>query len=52
MNNSTGASNLDDFQIRLDRLADGELPLDEQRQLLTVLENQPDGWRRCALGIC
>lgn len=49
MNNSTGASNLDDFQIRLDRLADGELPLDEQRQLLTVLENQPDGWRRCAL---
>ncbi len=40
---------MDDFQIRLDRLADGELPLDEQRQLLTMLENQPDGWRRCAL---
>ncbi len=49
MNDSTKASNLDDFQIRLDRLADGELPLDEQRQLLTALENQPDGWRRCAL---
>jgi hypothetical protein len=33
----------------LDRLVDGELDANEQRQLLLQLENQPDGWRRCAL---
>jgi hypothetical protein len=33
----------------LDRLADGELGPDEERQLLAVLENAPGGWRRCAL---
>jgi hypothetical protein len=39
----------DDIQIGLDRLADGELTSDEQRGLIMALENQPDGWRRCAL---
>src|SRR5438874_1985215 len=38
-----------DSPIRLDRLVDGEVNIDEQRQLLLALEAQPDGWRRCAL---
>lgn len=38
-----------DLPIRLDRLVDGEVNIDEQRQLLLALEAQPDGWRRCAL---
>src|SRR5688572_28050810 len=29
-----------------DRLVDGELSPDERRQLLTSLDDQPDGWRR------
>ena len=33
----------------LDRLVDGELPETQRRELLTSLEQQPDGWRRCAL---
>ena len=33
----------------LDRLVDGELPEAQRRELLTSLEQQPDGWRRCAL---
>jgi anti-sigma factor RsiW len=33
----------------LDRLVDGELPDGERRELLLRLENEPDGWRRCAL---
>jgi hypothetical protein len=32
-----------------DRLVDGELSPGERRQLLDSLDNQPDGWRRCAL---
>lgn len=38
---------LDDHQ--LDRLVDGELNNAERRALLLQLENEPDGWRRCAL---
>jgi hypothetical protein len=38
-----------DASIWLDRLVDGEIGDDEQRQLLLSLESQPDGWRRCAL---
>ena len=38
-----------DSQRWLDRLVDGELSPAQRRQLLTELENQPDGWRRCAL---
>jgi hypothetical protein len=33
----------------IDRLVDGELNANEERSLLTALEFQPDGWRRCAL---
>jgi hypothetical protein len=32
-----------------DRLVDGELPPGERRQLLSSLDGEPDGWRRCAL---
>jgi hypothetical protein len=39
----------DNIQVGLDRLADGELTSNEQRGLLAALENQSDGWRRCAL---
>jgi hypothetical protein len=33
----------------LDKLVDGELDDAQRRQALLHLENQPDGWRRCAL---
>jgi hypothetical protein len=33
----------------IDRLVDGELPDVERRELLVRLENEPGGWRRCAL---
>jgi hypothetical protein len=33
----------------VDRLVDGELAQQEQRQLLVALEAEPEGWRRCAL---
>jgi hypothetical protein len=36
-------------QRLLDRLVDGEIAHDEQRQLILSLEAQPDGWRRCAM---
>ena len=32
-----------------DRLVDGELSSDEYRQLLASLDDEPGGWRRCAL---
>jgi hypothetical protein len=32
-----------------DKLVDGELSASERRELLTALDSQPDGWRRCAL---
>jgi len=32
-----------------DRLADGELSESERRQLLASLDQEPNGWRRCAL---
>lgn len=34
-----------------DRLADGELSTEERRALLSSLDDQPDGWRRCALAL-
>lgn len=34
---------------RFDRLVDGELSRDEYNDLLRSLDQQPDGWRRCAL---
>ena len=33
----------------IDRLIDGEMSDTERRELLLQLENEPDGWRRCAL---
>jgi len=44
MNDS--ADNLDD--LLLDRLVDGELTPEEYRQVLSELEQIPNGWRRCA----
>jgi hypothetical protein len=38
-----------ELQRLLDRLVDGEMAHDEQRQLILSLEAQPDGWRRCAM---
>ena len=35
--------------VTIDKLIDGELSRDEERGLLSSLEGQPDGWRRCAL---
>ena len=34
---------------RFDRLVDGELSEAERRELLAGLDNEPGGWRRCAL---
>lgn len=34
---------------RLDLLVDGQLDEPQRRELLRSLEQQPDGWRRCAL---
>lgn len=39
----------EDENILFDRLVDDELALDERRRLLLSLDDQPNGWRRCAL---
>lgn len=38
-----------DFTAHLDSLVDGELTPQRYRELLTRLDAEPDGWRRCAL---
>jgi hypothetical protein len=38
-----------DDDARFDRLVDGELSPDEYRNLLASLDDEPGGWRRCAL---
>ncbi|MCA9270884.1 MAG: hypothetical protein KDA41_20530 [Planctomycetales bacterium] len=38
-----------DDDSRFDRLVDGELPPTEYREMLTQLDDEPGGWRRCAL---
>ena len=38
-----------DDDIRFDRLVDGELNEDEYRELLSSLDDEPGGWRRCAM---
>lgn len=38
-----------DGDARLDRLVDGELAVEEYRELLRDLDDEPDGWRRCAM---
>jgi hypothetical protein len=35
--------------LRFDRLVDGELGEEKRRELLAGLDNEPGGWRRCAL---
>jgi hypothetical protein len=47
MNTDWNNTTLDDS--RFDRLVDGELSDEERRGLLSKLDDQPDGWRRCAL---
>jgi hypothetical protein len=39
----------DNDDILFDRLVDNELSESERRQLLELLDAQPEGWRRCAL---
>lgn len=41
----------DDLQRDFDRLADGELSLEGQRRLVALLDDQPAGWRSCALAL-
>jgi hypothetical protein len=38
-----------DDDIRFDRLVDGELSPEEYKALLESLDDEPGGWRRCAL---
>jgi hypothetical protein len=38
-----------DDELRFDRLVDGELSPDEYRRTLASLDEEPGGWRRCAL---
>ncbi len=46
--NDTNKLALED-DARFDRLVDGELSADEYRTLLASLDDEPGGWRRCAL---
>ena len=36
---------------KFDRLVDGELTTDEYREMLTTLDEEPGGWRRCAMDV-
>jgi hypothetical protein len=38
-----------DDDARFDRLVDGELSADEYKSLIAGLDDEPGGWRRCAL---
>jgi len=38
-----------DDDARFDRLVDGELSVDEYKSLVAGLDDEPGGWRRCAL---
>jgi hypothetical protein len=40
---------MNDFQTRLDRLADGELSHEEYAELLCSLDQEEEGWKKCAL---
>jgi hypothetical protein len=40
---------MNDLDIKLDRLVDGELSQQEYGSVLSSLENEQDGWKRCAL---
>lgn len=47
MNTNSRLKMDDDF--RFDRLVDGELSPEEYKALLSTLDDEPGGWRRCAL---
>jgi hypothetical protein len=49
MNPSDNITSLPDADRRFDRLVDGDLSESERRSLLLHLEDEPGGWRRCAL---
>jgi hypothetical protein len=49
MNFSINSKLLCDDDARFDRLVDGELSPDEYQALLAALDDEPGGWRRCAL---
>jgi hypothetical protein len=49
MNEPFAAGNPRDDDARFERLIDGELSPDEYRTLLATLDDEPGGWRRCAL---
>jgi hypothetical protein len=49
MNPSDNSTSLPDADRRFDRLVDGDLSESERRSLLLHLEDEPGGWRRCAL---
>ena len=40
---------MQDLDIKLDRLADGELSQEEYAALLSSLDHHEEGWKRCAL---
>ena len=49
MNPTDDMTNAGGDQRRFDLLVDGELSEADRRTLLSRLDEQPDGWRRCAL---
>lgn len=42
---------MQDLDIKLDRLADGELNREEYAALLSSLDQHDEGWKRCALAL-
>ncbi len=49
MNSSSGRSNRSVDDVEVQRLVDGELSTEEYRALLAGLDEEPGGWRRCAM---
>jgi len=49
MNDGQLPSNQINDETRFDRLVDGELTPEEYRAFVTSLDDEPGGWRRCAL---
>jgi len=40
---------MNELEIKLDRLADGELSREEYAELLCSIEHEEEGWKKCAL---
>src|SRR5438132_8057875 len=49
MKETHDSKNVLEDDTRFDRLVDGEMTLDEYQALLASLDDEPGGWRRCAL---